>query len=145
MTIDTTVPPLKAAELIIESEVKERLKKSYRILGIIKIGRSPDPDERPNASQDEKGRKNDVILPEDDLEASRWHGVIRKVKEGYEYEDHSTNGTIICTTKWINNSKIRLRHGDKIIISQTQFRFKNPEDQTSGKILMDWLKGECPG
>lgn len=132
--------------LIVESEVKEGMKKRYWLSkNLIKIGRSSDPDEREDASPDEKDKPNDIILPADDMQASRWHGAIRKVKNEYEYEDHSKNGTIICGTKLIKGKRVKLRHGDKIIISETCFRFYDSKDVDFKGILMDWIKGPCPG
>ncbi len=144
---DSCTSPLEPppfAELILESEMKGEMKRTYDLLkDLIKIGRSPDPDKRPEASEDEKGLRNDILVPDETV--SRWHGAIRKVKDEYEYEDHSFNGTIICGIKLIKGGKIKLSHGDKIIISETRFRFLNRNDPTFYKILTDWNKGPCPG
>lgn len=146
MTVDEGTDRVPTAWLILESEIKEGMKNRYPLSkDLIKIGRSHDPDVRDDASRDEAGLCNDILLPEEDRRASRWHGAIRKVKEAYEYEDHSTNGTIICGTKLIKGGKIKLRHGDKIIISETCFRLYDSKDVTFKGVLMDWIKGPCPG
>lgn len=82
--------------------------------------------------------ENDVCLLHDE-KISRFHGRISFCKDlkVYYYEDlNSTNGTTVCN-KWFKNNKVKLKHGDRILIGTvTQFRFF-----TKKPGLKDWLLG----
>ncbi len=83
-------------------------------------------------------QENDVCLPHDE-KVSRFHGQISFSKDevAYYYEDlNSTNGTTICD-KWFRNEKVKIKHGDRIVIGGTvQLRFL-----TKKPGLKDWLLG----
>lgn len=110
-----------AARIIIESGVNKG-KEFLLETASITIGRHAD---------------NKICLPHDGT-VSRSHGRICFDKdEGvYFFEDlNSTNGTKIGK-KWFRNEKVRIKHGDRIVIGKTQLRFF-----TKKPGLKDWLLG----
>jgi pSer/pThr/pTyr-binding forkhead associated (FHA) protein len=80
--------------------------------------------------------KNDVCLQDEKI--SRFHGRVSFDKDGdFVYEDlNSTNGTTI-NNRWFKNEKVKINHGDKILIGGgVRLRFF-----TKKQGLKDWLLG----
>ncbi len=112
----------QVAKIVIESGADKG--KEYLIdMPYVTIGRSPD---------------NDICLHSDER-ISRYHGQISYSREleAYYFEDlNSTNGTTI-REKAFKNSKMELRHGDRIFIGQeTRLRFFSKKTG-----LKEWLLG----
>ena len=81
--------------------------------------------------------ENDICLFYDE-KISRFHGRVSFDKDGdIIYEDlDSTNGSTI-NNKWFKNEKVKIKHGDRILIGGgIQLRFL-----TKRQGLKDWLLG----
>ncbi len=60
---------------------------------------------------------NDIVLPPDDLTASRHHATLFREGETWHIEDHSRNGTRV-NDRVLRNERLALRNGDRIRIGR---------------------------